>query len=378
MKANAMIVRFLAPALLLLPACSFAGDAQAPKEMRVGDVTLTRTTPGLRDPWSLAVLPDGRMLVSEKYDGLALLEADGRTVRRLVGVPGDAVKSGQSGYLDVVLDPDFASNRSFYLAFLQGTKKANGLAVWKAQLGEKGVEAGRIIFHVADVRKGDLHPGGRMAFLPDKTLLLSVGDGFAYREKAQDLTSHLGKILRIDRDGQAPADNPFVGKTGAKPEIYSLGHRNPQGLTYDAASNTVWAHEHGPMGGDEVNRITPGTNYGWPRVSHGVNYDGTAVSDRKTAPGYAEAQHIWVPSIAPSGLALVRAGGPKAWEGQLLAGALAGRMLVRLSWDAASGEWREEERMFTDLEERIRDVRQAPDGSILILTDGSGELWRLR
>jgi glucose/arabinose dehydrogenase len=334
--------------------------------------------PPLAAPWSLAFLPDGSFLVSEKRGGLRRIEAGGRAGPAMTGGPPNVFSKEDSGLLDVVLDPDFAANRTIYVAFAEGTEESNRTAIWKARLEGDRLVGGRVIFRVSEAKKAPSHPGGRLLFLPDKTLLLAVGDGYDYRDKAQDPESHLGKILRLTRDGKAPSDNPFVGRSGYAPEIWTMGHRNIQGLTLDPATGTIWSHEHGPRGGDEINALTAGSNYGWPAVSSGIDYDGTIITDRAHAPGMAGPRFVWAPSIAPSGLAVYRGAIHPELDGRLLIGALAARSLVQVRIAAKTGLLAEEGRWLRGLKARIRDVRVGPDGRVYLLTDDDrGRLLRL-
>ncbi len=337
-----------------------------------------RIASGLAAPWSLAFLPDGRFLVSEKHGGLRIVAPDGSVGPVLPGGPPNVLAQVDSGLLDVVLDPDFAENRFVYVAFAQGTEEANRTAVWKARLADGRLADGRVIFHVGEDKRAPSHPGGRMLFLPDKTLLLAVGDGYDYRDKAQDPASHLGKVLRLTRDGQAPPDNPFVARAGYAPEIWTLGTRNIQGLTRDPASGTVWAHEHGPRGGDEINRLVAGANYGWPRASFGIDYDGTLITSAQHVDGMADPAFVWSPSIAPSGLAVYHGALFPELEGRLLAGSMAFRALVQVREHPETRLLAEEGRWLVGLRERIRDVRVSPAGEIYLITDHeSGALLRL-
>ncbi len=339
---------------------------------------IERVSGELRWPWSMAFLPDGSTLVVEKYDGIRRLEANGTRGALLLGLPENVLRKEDSGYLDIALDPDFAKNGHVYLAFAEGDESANRTAIWKARWDGSRFNGGRVIFRTTVAKKGPSHPGGRILFMPDQTLLLSVGDGYDYRNAAQDLGSHLGKLLRVDREGRAPADNPFFTTAGALPEIWSSGHRNIQGLTRDPATGLIWAHEHGPRGGDEVNLITRGANYGWPKVTLGIDYDGKLVSERAFAPEFAAPTFFWAPSIAPSGIAVIHGRNYPDWEGKLLVGGLASRAISRMRMGKQTGLWVEEERMFGPLKTRIRDIRLAPDGFVYVLTDEEkGQLWRL-
>ena len=334
---------------------------------------------GLQRPWSLAFTPEGDILVTEKYRGLRLIR-DGRLLPEpLAGGPPKVFAKADSGLLEVALDPDFARNRRVFLSFVEGSEDANRTAIWSARYEDGRLQDGRVIFRVVPDKKGPGHPGGRMAFLPDATLLLTVGDGFDYKAAAQDLGSHLGKILRLTREGAAPPDNPFVGRAGALPEIWTYGHRNPQGLALDPVSGDVWAHEHGPRGGDEINRLRAGANYGWPLVTHGIDYDLSIISERAFAPGVERSWFFWAPSIAPSGLAVYRGKAFADWDGKLLIGGLVSRAVSRMRPARQPGFFIEEERMFGLRDQRIRDVRVGPDGLVYILTDeDDAELLRLR
>jgi glucose/arabinose dehydrogenase len=379
---------WIGAAISALLAPAVAAAAQSPREAAVAldrmeippsdKVGLEVVAAHLRLPWSLAFLPDGAILLVEKHHGLRLLRPGRPLGPLLEGGPPNVLAKEDSGRLDIALDPDFTSNRFVYLAFAEGNEAANRTAIWKARFAGDRLEGGRIIFRVNVAKKGTAHPGGRLLFLPDKTLLLSVGDGFDYRDAAQDMRSHLGKLLRLTRDGRPAPGNPFLGRSGVAPEIWTSGHRNIQGLTRDTATGAVWAHEHGPRGGDEINLIRPGLNYGWPAVSHGIDYDGTIITERAFGPGFEPSRFYWAPSIAPSGLALYRGALYPDWTGKFFVGGLASRSLVRLRIGADTGLIVEEERMLAGLRQRIRDVREGPDGYLYLLTDSEdGALLRL-
>jgi glucose/arabinose dehydrogenase len=371
----------------ILPLAADAADP-TPREQAVasasagpvvqGAARLEQVVTGLERPWSLAFTPDGDVLVTEKYRGLRVVR-DGRLMPEAVaGGPANVFAQADSGLLDIALDPDFARNRLLYLSFAEGDEKANRTAIWRARYVDGRLLDGRVIFRAVPDKAGPGHPGGRLLFLPDGTLLLTVGDGFAYKAAAQDKSSHLGKILRLTREGAAPPDNPFAGDAAARPEIWTWGHRNVQGLARDPQTGDVWAHEHGPRGGDEINRLRPGANYGWPLVTHGIDYDLSIISERAFAPGIERSWFFWAPSIAPSGLAVYRGAAFPDWEGKLLVGGLASKALSRLRPSKEPGFFIEEERMFGSQDRRIRDVRLGPDGYVYLLTDeDAAELWRL-
>jgi glucose/arabinose dehydrogenase len=307
-----------------------------------------------------------------------IIAPDGSATAPLPGGPPNVFAKEDSGLLDIMLDPDFAANRIVYLAFAEGTEDENRTAIWKARLERDRLVGGRVIFRTNTVKKAPSHPGGRMLFLRDKTLLLTVGDGFDYRDRAQDPSTHLGKVLRLNREGGAPPDNPFVGRAGCAPEIYTLGHRNPQGLTRDPVTGTIWEHEHGPRGGDEINELVAGRNYGWPRASFGIDYSGELITDRQHVEGMTDPRFFWAPSIAPSGLAVYHGALHPEWEGRLLVGSLAFRMMAQVRVGTKTGLLAEEGRWLTGLKARIRDIRVGPDGNVYILTDDEqGKLLRV-
>ncbi|MFL1453341.1 PQQ-dependent sugar dehydrogenase [Marinobacter sp. GN3S48] len=343
----------------------------APQESALADASsgyrLETFASGLEHPWSLAFLPDGRALVTERPGRLRLLSADGQQVSEpLAGVP-KVFASGQAGLFDVLVAPDFEQSRHIYLAYACGTWSANHTCVARGRLVPNGLDDVREVFRSLPAKTGDAHYGGRMAWLPDATLILTLGDGFDYREEAQKLTSHIGTIIRINRDGSAPEDNPFIAEAEALPEIFSYGHRNVQGAVYDWGNNRLITHEHGPRGGDEINVIEGGTNYGWPVATLGLDYTGARVSPFTEYDGMASPALDWTPSIAPSGMTLYDGDLFPEWQGSLLVGALAARRVHRvvLSNDGAV----DMETLFGELNERIRDVRTGPEGAVFLLTD---------
>jgi len=344
----------------------------------IDDGALEPVAVELRFPWSLAFLPNGDTLVVEKHHGVRVVSAAGELGPLLQGVPPNALREEDSGYHDIVLDPEFAENRRVYLAFAEGDVAANRTAIWRARFDGNRFVGGRVVFRVNVAKQGPSHPGGRLLFLPDNTLLLSVGDGYTYRTAAQDLRSHLGKVLRLTRDGAPAPDNPFIDRADVAPEIWTIGHRNIQGLTRDPETGEIWAHEHGPRGGDEINLLQAGRNYGWPAVSNGIDYDGTLISERLSAPEYERPRFFWAPSIAPSGFAIYRGDRYPDFVGKFFVGGLASRSLSRLRIGRDTGLFVEEARMFTGLRTRIRDVRVGPDGLIYLLTDEAENARLLR
>ncbi len=321
---------------------------------------------GLEHPWSIAFLPDGRALVTERAGRLRVIE-DGLLLDAPVsGVPESFVRS-QGGLFAVLPDPDFAENGLIYLSQAHGTSDSNGTRLLRGNLDGMELRNVEVLFAAEPRRSNPVHYGGRMALLPDGTLVLGLGDAFDHREDAQRLDSHTGSIVRLHRNGRVPADNPFVGHPDARPEIYSYGHRNVQGLVFDEETGVLWSHEHGPRGGDELNIIEAGVNYGWPVVSHGIDYSGALITPYTSLPGMRDPVRHWTPAIAPSGMTLYRDDLFPEWRGSLLISSLVQRHVRRLSLDGTrvTGE----ERLFEEVGERIRDVHSAPDGSIYLLTD---------
>jgi glucose/arabinose dehydrogenase len=341
---------------------------------------------GLAYPWALAFLPEGRYLVTERPGRLRVIEADGRVNPALTGLP-EVAAGGQGGLLDVLLDADFARNRTLYFCFSEPGAGGNSTALARAQLSadRSRLETVQRIFSARPKVASSAHFGCRIAESqtagkPDGLLFMTLGERYTRKEDAQTLGNHHGKIIRVAKDCRVPPDNPFVGTAGALPEIWSYGHRNPQGLTL-APDGTLWAHEHGPQGGDEINLIAPGRNYGWPVVTYGENYGGGAIgSGRSAQAGMTQPLHYWVPSIAPSGMAFVtstRYG--QRWVGNLLVGSLKFGYLNRIELSQPfGGRVLREHPLLADLGARIRDVRQGPDGLIYVLTDqAQGQLIRL-
>lgn len=336
---------------------------------------------GLQNPWGVGFLPDGRFLVTEKSGRIRVVGADGKLGAPLAGLPAIAT-GGQGGLLDVLVDSAFARNRIFYFCYSEpeGGGSANGTALARAQLSADGsrLEGLKVIFSQRPKVASRNHFGCRIIEAKDGSLFLTLGDRFSRKEDAQKLDNHLGKLLRIAKDGSVPADNPFVGRAGALPEIWSYGHRNGQGAAL-APDGKLWMHEHGPQGGDEINVPEAGRNYGWPVITYGENYGGGKIGDgiaRKD--GMEQPLHYWVPSIAPSGMAFLTSDRYGAgWKGNLFVGSLKFGYLDRI--ELKDGKVVAEHKMLEDGRARIRDVKQGPDGLLYILTDESdGKLLRLR
>jgi glucose/arabinose dehydrogenase len=339
-------------------------------------VRLVTVAEGLENPWGMAFLPDGRVLVTERPGRLRIVAKDGKAGTPLAGVP--AVQAiNQGGLLDVALDPDFASNRLVYLSYTEPRDGGNGTAVARGRLTEDGLADVQVIFRQQPTVKGGHHFGSRLVFARDGRLFVTLGDRFTERARSQTLDSHLGKVVRIERDGKVPADNPFVGRKDALPEIWSYGHRNVQGAALHPATGELWTNEHGPRGGDELNRTLAGRNYGWPTVTYGVEYSGAKISDSPTAPGIEPPVHYWVPSIATSGLLFYTGDRFPKWRGSAFVGGLVSKQVARLEMDG--DRLVNEERLLEGVvNQRVRDVEQGPDGLIYLLTDEKkGRLLRI-
>lgn len=338
---------------------------------------------GLDTPWGVTPLGRGDYLVTEKAGTLKYIGPDG-TVSPVSGAPETVYAEGQAGLFDVVLAPDFDTSRQVFLTYAYGVAAANGTAVFTGRLSpdNKSLQNGETIFKASPAKDTSAHFGGRLAFLDDESFILTTGDGFVYREAAQDKGSHLGKVLRLNVDGSAPSDNPFARDDTAKPEVYSYGHRNVQGATVDRETGQIWTHEHGPRGGDELNLTKAGANYGWPLATTGTDYNGAKVTPYQRLEGTEPFIKDWTPSIAPSGLVIYRGDMFPDWQGDALVGGLAAKSLRRVDLD--NGTFVSEEILLEDLTARIRDVRIDTDGAILVLAntkrdgqDAGGELWRV-
>jgi glucose/arabinose dehydrogenase len=337
-------------------------------------VRVTDVVRGLEHPWGLAFLPEGSMLVTERPGRLRLVGPDGRLSEALAGVP--AVQAGgQGGLLDVALSPGFAKDRLVYLSFAEPGPGGAGTAVARGRLGERGLEGTEVVWRQQPKVSGTFHWGSRLVFRGDGTLFVTVGDRLTHRDAAQDLGVTLGKIVRINPDGSAPRDNPFIGRDGVRPEIWSYGHRNVQAAALDARGE-LWTVEHGARGGDELNNPQPGRNYGWPVITYGVDYSGARIGVGTARAGMEQPVYYWDPVIAPSGALFYTGERFPQWRGDLFVGSLQPGGLVRLR--LANGRVAAEERYQLEPNERIRDVRQGPDGLIYLLADSSrGRVVRL-
>ncbi|MGB6702389.1 PQQ-dependent sugar dehydrogenase [Methyloceanibacter sp.] len=366
-----LLLIFVAAAAVSLVS-RYGMSVDGPRNTKVGTIKVETVATGLSHPWGLAFLPDGRMLVTERSGTLRLVSKDGKLSPPLSGVP-KVVVAGQGGLLDVAIDPDFKSNSLVYLTYSEPGEGGAGTAVARGKLGESGLDGVEVIFRQEPKVGGGNHFGSRLVFAPDGKLFVTLGERFTFTP-AQDLTNDLGKIVRINPDGSVPKDNPFVGRTDARPEIWSYGHRNPQGAAIHPETGKLWETEFGPRGGDELNIPQAGANYGWPVVSWGSHYTGEDIPDPPTHPEFADAIYHWNPVISPSGITFYTADAIPGWKGNLLIGGLSEQAIVRLTLDGEKVV--DEERI--PMGARIRDVVQGPDGAVYALTDeGNGEILRL-
>jgi glucose/arabinose dehydrogenase len=364
--------------ILAAPRFAFGQAPRSPTPPSMnGAVRVETVAKGLERPWALAFLPDGRILVTERPGRLRIVERDGRISKPLDNVPR-VLARGQGGLLDVALDPRFAENRLVYLSYAEpGEGNTAGTAVARGRLGEGRLDDVQVIYRQQPKVEGSGHFGSRLVFARDGTLFITQGDRIAYREQAQDLSSGLGKIVRINPDGSVPKDNPFVGRTGARPEIWSYGHRNAQSAAFHPETGQLWTVEHGARGGDELNHPEAGKNYGWPVITYGVDYSGAKIGEGTAKSGMEQPVYYWDPVIAPSGMAFYTGDAFADWKGSILIGSLTPGLLVRLT--LKEGQVAREERYLGDLQERIRDVQQGPDGFIYLVTDSpDGRLLRIR
>lgn len=368
--------------VVALLACQAPAQGPAPKSptpSSIDNVVRVETVAtGLTHPWGFAFLPDGRIIVTERPGNVRIVERDGRVSQPLAGAPAVAAR-GQGGMLDVALDPAFAQNRIIYLSYAEPGEGGGGLAgtaVARTRLGDGALEDVRVIYRQQPKVSGANHFGSRLVFGRDGTLFVTQGDRFNYRERAQDLSTTIGKIVRINSDGSVPRDNPFVGRTNARPEIWSYGHRNVQAATLHPETGQLWTVEHGAAGGDELNHPEAGKNYGWPVITYGRDYNGRRIGEGSMKEGMEQPVYYWDPVIAPSGMIVYTGDKYPGWKGSILVGSLQPGALVRLSMN--NGVVANEERYLGDLRERIRDVQQGPDGFAYVITDNpQGRLLRV-
>jgi glucose/arabinose dehydrogenase len=365
--ASFYILALATAALLLPPAMA---DVQT-VSTQAGPIAVTTLASGLNHPWGMTFLPDGRLLVTERAGALRILDTEHTLSPPLKGTP-EVFHQGQGGLLDVALDPAFSTNRLVYLSFAEPGRGGASTAVGRGKL-ETDISDFEVIFRQQPKVRGANHFGGRIVFSPEAKLFLTLGERFKF-EPAQQLSNHLGTVIRINQDGTIPDNNPFIGQENAEDAIWSYGHRNIEGAAIDPETGKLWIVEMGPRGGDELNQPAAGRNYGWPVVSWGKHYDGTDIPDPPTHPEFADAVMHWIPSISPSGMVFYTGDMFPNWRGSALIGGLSSRGLVRVSFNGEVAK--EVERI--PLGDRIRDVEQGPDGAIYVLTDqDNGNVWRL-
>ncbi|MEM9217992.1 MAG: PQQ-dependent sugar dehydrogenase [Cyanobacteria bacterium P01_F01_bin.150] len=361
---------------------SSQGSVESATSVSNNEVKVTTVMSGLDHPWGMDWLPDGSMLITERSGQLWHVQ-EGNLPVSIDGLP-DILVRGQGGLLDIAIHPQFEQNSWIYISYASGARRANHTRVMRAELRENQLQNVEDIFQVSQLKPEAQHFGSRLTWLPDQTLLISIGDGGnppvsldgeLIRFQAQSLNSHLGKVLRINDDGSVPSDNPFSQNPDAEPLVWSYGHRNIQGLAYDPVTDRVWASEHGARGGDEINLIEPGQNYGWPLATHSQEYSGGDISPDQSLPGMVDPLVVWTPSIAPSGFMVYRGDRFPQWQGNLFAGGLVSRELQRFEVDDLGnivGQY------FMPIGQRVREVKQGPDGLIYVLTDeDNGQLLRL-
>lgn len=366
---------------LSLAACSRPLDPQAqairsPTPQSTPNVLRTEVVAtGLEHPWGLAFLPDGRMLVTERPGRLRIVETNGTLGAAVTGVPA-VYAIGQGGLLDVALDPAFASNQLVYLTYAEPSEVGAGTAAARGRLNGNALENLQVIYRQRPKVSGGGHFGSRLVFARDGALFVTQGDRMGYRERVQDLAQGMGKIVRIQPDGEIPSDNPFIGNASAQPEIWTYGHRNVQGATLHPETGQLWTIEHGARGGDELNFPEPGKNYGWPVITYGRDYSGLPIGEGTARAGMEQPVYFWDPVIAPSGMTFYTGERYEGWRGSLLVGSLNPGGLVRLTM--RDGRVVSEERYLGELGARFRDVVQGPDGFVYVLTDSpTGQILRL-
>lgn len=363
-------------------ACATVGTAYAAApsspqpNSQPGPFEVVTVAEGLEHPWGLALLPDGTMLVSERAGRLRSIDARGTISAPLKGMPKVAA-GGQGGLLDLTLSPTFEQDRLVYFSFSEPGDGGSGTAVARGRLGDGALEDVQVLWRQTPKVDSQLHFGSRIVFGPNDTMFITTGDRYNQRPKVQDLSTTIGKVIRLKRDGSIPQDNPFVGRDDAKPEIWSYGHRNIQAAALHPQTNELWTIEHGARGGDELNNPQPGKNYGWPVITYGRDYSGEKIGEGTEKAGMEQPVYYWDPVIAPSGAIFYTGDAFKEWQGDLLIGSMTPGGLVRL--ELQDGKVVKETRYLGELKERIRDVQQAADGSIYLITDSrNGKVLRLQ
>lgn len=363
-------------AVVAIVFASSAATAQTVVDSEHYRLKLTPITDSLAYPWGMAFLPDGGLLVTERGGSLRLVQMNGDVSEGISGIPVVSA-SGQGGLLDVALDPAFTENRYIYLSFSEPGAGGAGTSVARGHLNLDAMQVTdvEVIFRQTPKTSTSRHFGSRLVFARDGTLFITTGDR-GERDRVQDFSINRGQIIRINSDGSIPPDNPFVGREGYRPEVWSLGHRNPQGAALHPKTGDLWTVEHGARGGDEINIPRAGRNYGWPVISYGTHYSGESIGIGTSAPGYEQPVYYWVPSIAPSGMTFYSGDVFPAWKDSVFVGALRGRHVSRLSLDGEKVV--REERLLQGLGERIRAIEEGPDGFVYLLTDDDpGQLIRV-
>ncbi|HJU66531.1 MAG TPA: PQQ-dependent sugar dehydrogenase [Gemmatimonadaceae bacterium] len=385
--SKAMVVAGLIAGLPVLVQCQAQGASgarsvgQAPRSptpaSRQGVVRVDTVATGLEHGWGFEFLPDGRIIVTERPGRLRIVDRNGRLSEPLAGVPAVNARQ-QGGLLDVAVDPEFEQNRLVYLSFAEPAPDgSSGTSVARGRLGEGRLENVQVIYRQEPKVRTNGHYGSRLVFARNGTLFITQGDRFNFRDSAQTLSNLIGKVVRINADGSVPRDNPFVGRAGARPEIWSIGHRSMQAAAIDPATGQLWTVEHGARGGDELNHPEAGKNYGWPVITYGVDYSGANIGEGQTREGMEQPVYYWDPVIAPSGMVFYTGDAYPGWKGSVFIGSMVPGALVRITMD--NGRVTNEERYLGEMRKRIRDVKQGPDGLLYLLTDeDSGSILRVR
>ncbi|MBL0743236.1 PQQ-dependent sugar dehydrogenase [Chryseolinea lacunae] len=374
-NSSSLIVLVLAMALV---SCGKKESAQKPgaivqtekQKFRVDTITSALDT--LTNPWGMAFLPDGRLLVTERSGAIRIIEDDKLLKEKIEGVPTVYVH-GQGGLLDIQLHPDFSKNGWIYLSYAKQVADSGGTVIARAKLESNKLTNLEELFQALPLSSSEAHFGSRIQFDGKGYMFFTSGER-GKKENAQDLSNHLGKVLRLHDDGKVPSDNPFTSIIGARSEIWSYGHRNLQGLYYDKETGTLWEHEHGPRGGDELNIVEKGKNYGWPIITYGINYDSTIITDKKEMNGLEQPVRYYVPSIAPCGMTMVTSDKYPNWKGNLLIGALSHQLVMRV--EVADKKFVKDERMLEKIG-RVRCVTQSPDGFIYVAMENPGKIVKL-
>ncbi len=353
--------------------CTPNDTTPAPNDSAPLEYTVETLYESFNNPWGMAWLPDGRLLITERAGEILVFKNDKFTGEKLSGVP-KVFNNGQGGLLDIQVHPNYASNGWIYISYAKPVDGGATTAIARFKLNGNQITNFTDLFTAKPYLPANYHFGSRIVFDKNNYLFFSSGER-GTQPKVQELNNDHGKIHRLHDDGRIPSDNPFVGQKDANPSIWTLGHRNPQGMVYDPATDRIWAAEHGPKGGDELNLIEKGKNYGWPKTSYGINYDGTILTEFKELPGIENPKRYWVPSIGPCGITIVNSPKYPQWKGNILVGALAFRHVARVQLDGT--KYVTEEKLL-DGKGRVRHVAQSPDGFIYVITEGPGLLMKIK